>query len=77
MAKKIMKLRIDCPTEELFDKVSPWLKEYWSKEVTNTEISIPENDGDSYFIHIEGDLKDLFDDLLEAFEGEVFAEWES
>ena len=77
MAKKILKLRIDCPTEELFDKVSPWLKEYWSKEVTNTEISIPENDGDSYFIHIEGELKDLYDDLLEAFEGEVFAEWES
>ena len=55
MAKKILKLRIDCPTEELFDKVSPWLKEYWSKEVTHTEISIPENDGESYFIHIEGD----------------------
>ena len=36
MAKKILKIRIDCPTEELFDKVSPWLKEYWSKEVINT-----------------------------------------
>ena len=76
MANNSLKLRIDCVTEALFDNVSSWLKEYWSEEVTNTEIQIPDNDEGSYFIHIEGDLKDLYDDLLEAFAGEVFAEWE-
>jgi hypothetical protein len=53
------------------------LVEYWKNEVPNPSTWEPDpEDGGTWGIFADGATQDLYDDLLEVFEGKLEAEWE-
>jgi hypothetical protein len=70
-------LRIYCPDQGTQNEVLQWLNQYWSEEVPSPSSWSPDpQDGGSWGIFADGANEDLFDDLLEVFEGRIEAEWE-
>ena len=70
-------LRIYCPDESTMREALMWLQEFWREEVPSPTTWEPDpDDGGSWGIFADGANQDLYDDLLEVFEGRLEAEWE-
>ena len=70
-------LKIYCPDLQTQENVISQLVEYWKNEVPNPSTWEPDpEDGGTWGIFADGATQDLYDDLLEVFEGKLEAEWE-
>lgn len=70
-------LKIYCQDEATQREVISWLADFWSEEVPNPSTWNPDpQDGGTWGIFADGANQDLYDDLMEMFEGRLEADWE-
>lgn len=71
---KLKTLKITCDDDNVLERVSDWLDEYWSDEIKEKNVQYA--DGDYPYVEVSGstkDMKNLKDDAQEVFESSINA----